>query len=84
MIGALDDFSFELGQDFRQRFGMPAPDSRRRRTASSAKDASEQGGHQQHTAVAILEIGGMHDGVHQQACVSTRICRNLLIFLPAS
>jgi len=28
---------------------------------------AEQRGHQKHAAVAILDIGGMHDGVHQEA-----------------
>lgn len=28
---------------------------------------SEQAGHQQHAAVAVLDIGGMHDSCHQQA-----------------
>lgn len=31
---------------------------------------AEQRAHQQHTAVAILHVGGVHDGLHQQAlCV---------------
>ncbi len=28
---------------------------------------AKQGGHQQHAAVAVLDVGRMHDGVHQQA-----------------
>jgi len=28
---------------------------------------AEQRGHQERAAVAILDIGGMHDGVHQEA-----------------
>lgn len=28
---------------------------------------TEQGGHQEHAAVSILDVGGMHDVVHQQA-----------------
>ena len=28
---------------------------------------TEQGCHQEHAAVAILDVGGMHDGVHQKA-----------------
>jgi len=28
---------------------------------------AEQSGHEQHAAVAILNVGPMHDGVHQQA-----------------
>ena len=28
---------------------------------------TEQAGHHKHAAIAILDVGGMHDGVHQQA-----------------
>src|ERR1700722_13233203 len=46
---------------------------------------AEQRRHQEHAAVAVLNIGAMHDGVHQEALRVARICRFLpLIFLPAS
>ena len=28
---------------------------------------AEQGGHEEHATIAILDVRGMHDGVHQQA-----------------
>jgi len=28
---------------------------------------TEQGRHQKHAAIAILDVGGMHNGVHQEA-----------------
>ena len=31
------------------------------------RKAAEQARHQQRAAVAVLDVGGMHDGVHQQA-----------------
>jgi len=68
MIGAPDDFNFEVWQDFRQglvesrsligRVGQELPQERMH---------PEQGRKQQDTAVAILDIGGMNDGVEQQA-----------------
>jgi hypothetical protein len=45
----------------------------------------EHCGEQQDAAVAVLDVGGMNDGVQQQASVSTRRWRFFpLIFLPAS
>ena len=68
MIGAPDDFNFEVWQDFRQglvesrsligRVGQELPQERMH---------PEQGRKQQDAAVAILDIGGMNDGVEQQA-----------------
>ena len=44
VIGALDDFGFEVGQIFsRAPSGIPVPDSRRRQTASSRTDTSRTG-----------------------------------------
>ena len=67
MIGAPDDFNFEVWQDFRQglvesrsligRVGQELPQERMH---------PEQGRKQQDAAVAILDIGGMNDGVEQQ------------------
>lgn len=46
---------------------------------------SEQLRHHHHAAIAVLDVGGMNEGVHQETFVLTRICRFLpLIFLPAS
>ena len=67
MIGAFDDFSLEVGQDFRQRNLELWP-----LIASVGEQLlqerihPEQGRKQQDAAVAILDIGGMHDRVQQQ------------------
>ena len=67
MIGAPDDFSFEVRQDFRQ--GLVEP---RSLIGSVGKEFfqerihPEQGCKQQDAAVAILNIGRMNDGVKQQ------------------
>ena len=47
-------------------FGIRAPDSPRRQIASSRTDTSQTGSQEQDAAVAILNIGGMNDGVEQQ------------------
>jgi len=68
LIGALDDFSFEVGQDFRERLVKFRP-----LIAGVGKQLfqerihPEQGSKQQDAAVTILDIGGMNDGVEQQA-----------------
>ena len=67
MIGALDDFSCEVRQDFCQRLLEV-----RSLIAAVGKELlqegihSEQGRKQQDAAVAVLDIGGMNDGVEQQ------------------
>ena len=67
MIGALDDFSFEVGEDFRKRLLEFRP-----LIAAVGKQLlqerihSEQSGKQQDAAIAILDIGGVNDGVEQQ------------------
>ena len=68
LIGALDDFSFELGQDFRQRLLEFRP-----LIAAVGKQLLQERIHpeqcrkQQDAAVTILDIGAMNDGVEQQA-----------------
>ena len=67
MIGAPDDFSFEVRQDFRQGLVEPRP-----LIGSVGEELfqerihPEQGRKQQGAAVAILDIGRMNDGVEQQ------------------
>ena len=67
LIGALDDFSFELRQEFRERLM-----EFRSLIAAVGKQLfqerihPEQGRKQQGAAVAILDIGRMNDGVEQQ------------------
>ena len=77
LIGALDDFSFEVRQDFRQRLLKFRP-----LIAAVGKELlqerihPEQGRQKQDAAVAILDIGGMNDGVEQQA---QRIYENMAL-----
>ena len=67
MIAALDDFSLQVGQDFRECFLEFLP-----LIATVGKELLQEGIHpeqgcQQHdAAVAILDIGAMDDGVEQQ------------------
>ena len=67
LIGALDDFSFEVGQDFRERLLEFRP-----LITTVGKQLLQEGIHpeqgckQQDAAVAILNIGGMNNGVEQQ------------------
>ena len=67
LIGALDDFSFEMGQDFRQGGAEFRP-----LIATVGKQLfqerihPEQGRKKQDAAIAILDVGGMNDGMEQQ------------------
>jgi hypothetical protein len=67
MIGALDDFNFEVGQDsleglleFRSLIAAIGKQLLQERIHP------EQSGKQQDAAVAILDIGRVNDGVEQQ------------------
>ena len=68
LIAAADDFSFEVGQDFCQ--GVVEP---RSLIGSVGKELPqerihpEQAHKQQDSSVAILDVGGVNDGVEQQA-----------------
>jgi hypothetical protein len=71
VIGALDDVSLDVGQDFRK-----CPLEMRSLVAGVGEEFlqerihSEQGGKQQNAAVTVLDIGGMNDGMEQQTqCV---------------
>jgi hypothetical protein len=67
VIGPADDFCFQIGQDF----GEPI---RKNRALIGAvgkqrleeRKLAEQRGEQQQAAIAILNVGGMDDGVQQQ------------------
>ena len=68
MIGAPDDFDFKARQNLRNCAAEARP------LVSGVGDEpgqkrmqSEQGCEQQDSAVAILDVGGMDDGVKQQA-----------------
>ena len=75
MIGSFDDLGFEIGQDS----GEPV---RKNRTLIGAVGKqllkewklAEQRGEQQQAAIAILNVGGMDDGVQQQ---TERIDQNM-------
>ena len=67
LIGAPDDFSFEARQDFRQGVVEARPlIGRVGKQLLQERIHPEQGRKQQDAAVAILDIGGMNDGVEQQ------------------
>ncbi len=76
LIGAPDDFSFEVRQDFRERLVEFRP-----LIAAVGKQLlqerihPEQGCKQQDAAVAILDVGGMNDRVQQQSVCMTRSLR---------
>jgi hypothetical protein len=67
VIGAFDDFGFEVGQDFRERLLESRP-----LIATVGKQLLQEGIHpeqgcqQKDAAIAILDIGAMNDGVEQQ------------------
>jgi hypothetical protein len=68
VIRALDDFDIHLRHYFRHS----AAEHRALIAAISVvfkqeRIQAEHGRHDQHTAIAILNVGGMHDGVDQQA-----------------
>ena len=77
MIGALDDFSFEIGEDFRQ--GLL---EFRSLIAAVGKQLfqerirSEQCRKKQNAAVAVLDIGRMNNRVQQQ---TQRIYENMAL-----
>ena len=68
VIGAFDDFRFELRQDSRERllefWSLIAAVGKQ---LLQERIHPEQSGKQQDAAIAILDIGGMNDGVEQQA-----------------
>ena len=67
LIGALDDFRFEVGQDFRERLMEFRP-----LVAAIGKQLfqerieSEQSGKKQDATVAVLDIGRVNDHVEQE------------------
>src|SRR6266567_561520 len=77
VIGALDDFSFELRQDLRQGLLKVRP-----LVATIGKELfqervhPEKGRKKQDAAIAILNIGRMNDGVQQQ---TQRVYENMAL-----
>ena len=76
-IGPLDDFSFEMRQDFRERLVEFRP-----LIAAVGKQLlqewihPEQRGKQYDAAVAVLDVGGMNDRVQQQ---TQRVYENMAL-----
>ena len=77
MIGAFDDFSFEMGEDFRQGllefWSLIAAVGKQ---LFQERIHPEQSGKKQDAAVAVLDVGGMNDRVQQQA---QRIYENMAL-----
>ena len=77
MIGAFDDVSLKMGQDFSERLLELRP-----LVASVGEQLlqerihTKQGRQQQDAAVAILNVGGMNDGMQQQ---TQRIYQNMAL-----
>jgi hypothetical protein len=77
LIGSLDDFSVEVGEDFAECFLELRP-----LVAGIGKELlqerihSKQGRKKENTAIAILDIGTMNDGMQQQA---QRVYENLAL-----
>jgi hypothetical protein len=75
LIGSFDDFSFETGEDFGERIAENRP-----LTGAVGKQLfeewkpTEQRCQQGNAAIAILDTGGMNDGVQQQ---TQRIDQNM-------
>ena len=67
MIGSFDDFGFETGQDFGERVGKDRPliGAVGKQLLKEWK-LTEQRRQQYDAAIAILDAGGMNDGVQQQ------------------
>ena len=64
----LTDFSFQVGQDFLPRVVEYRPlVSAVGKEFLQKRKPAEQGSEDQNAAIAVLDIGWMHDGVHQQA-----------------
>jgi len=67
VVGALDDISLEVGQDFCEGILEFRPLIASVGEKLPQKEMHfERGGKQQDAAIAILDIGGMNDGVEQQ------------------
>ena len=75
MIGSFDDFGFETGKDFGERVAENRPliGAVGKQFLEKWK-AAEQRRQQCDAAVAILDAGGMNDGVQQQ---TQRIDQNM-------
>ena len=67
VVGSFDDFDFEAGQDFGERVAEDRPlIGAVGEQLLQERKLTEQRRQQQDAAVAILNVGGMNDGVQQQ------------------
>ena len=67
-IGTLDDFDIHALEDTSKTVLEPcALISAIGVELEKERIEAEQGGHEEHATIAILDVGGMHNGVHQQA-----------------
>ena len=65
-----------------ERWRIPVPDSRHRRTVFAERIHPEQGGHDENAAVAILNVGRMHNSMQQQPyCIDENMPLLALDFL---
>lgn len=64
-IGSFDDFGSEAGQDFRERIAEYRPLSAVGEQLLEERKLTERRRQQQDAAIAILDAGGMDDGVQQ-------------------
>ena len=67
-VGSLDDLDVDLAADAAQsRLELGALVAAVGVELQQERVQAEQRAHQQHAAIAVLDVGGMHDGLHQQA-----------------
>ena len=67
-VGTLDDFDVDLSAGGSQAVAEFGPlIAAGGVELEQERIQAEQSTHQQHAAVAVLHVGGMHDGLHQQA-----------------
>jgi hypothetical protein len=77
MIGALDDFGFDVGQDARQAFvECLSLIGRVGKELAQERMHPEHGGKQHEAAVAVLDVGAVNDRVEQQ---TQRIYENVAL-----
>ena len=68
VIGSLDDLDLDPRQDFGQRIGEDRPlIGAVGEQFFEIGEPAKQRRQQQNAAVAVLDVGGMNDGLHQQA-----------------
>jgi len=67
VVVAPDDLGHQVGHDMSDAVGKDRPSiGAVREQLAQERELSEQGGQQQHTAIAVLHVGGGDHGVQQQ------------------